>query len=140
MKDTSNLHQKVQELCDCYATTDPLKQMSEVKNEKDTDEAALKWVALAVLHGLNSNASKISLSRTDGGGVAVTAEYRTSELPSPGSDIGAEVIQAVKGITHLEGESGKTALAFGFRDNSFELKIKLKKEGGQEKVTISFPE
>ncbi len=31
MKDKRNLHLKVQELCDCYATSDPLKGMSLLK-------------------------------------------------------------------------------------------------------------
>ena len=58
MKEKRNLHLKVQELCDCYATTDPLKEMSNVKNDVDKDEAALKWLALAALHGVNHNAKK----------------------------------------------------------------------------------
>ena len=58
MKDTKSLHLKVQELCDCFATTDPLKEMSVVKNDADTQEAALKWLALAALHGVNNNAKK----------------------------------------------------------------------------------
>jgi len=28
MRDKQSLHLKVQEMCDCYATTDPLKEMS----------------------------------------------------------------------------------------------------------------
>jgi hypothetical protein len=47
MKDKRSLHLKVQELCDCYATTDPLKEMSIVKDDEDKDEAGLKWLALA---------------------------------------------------------------------------------------------
>ena len=47
MKEKWNLHLKIQELCDCYATTDPLKEMSNVKNDADKHEAALKWVALS---------------------------------------------------------------------------------------------
>ncbi len=31
MKEKRNVHLKVQELCDCYATNDPLKEMSVVK-------------------------------------------------------------------------------------------------------------
>jgi len=72
MKDTKSLHLKVQELCDCFATTDPLKEMSVVKDDADTQEAALKWLALAVLHGVNNNAKKISITRSDNGNVTVT--------------------------------------------------------------------
>ena len=55
MKEKRNLHLKVQEMCDCYATADPLKEMSIVKNDEDKEEAALKWLALATLHGINNN-------------------------------------------------------------------------------------
>ena len=64
MKDAGSLHQKVQGLCDCFATNDPLKEMSTVKNDTDTDEAALKWIALAILHGINSNAKEITISNS----------------------------------------------------------------------------
>ena len=53
MKDKSNFHLKVQDLCDCFATTDPLKEMSEIMEDQNREEAALKWLALAALHGIN---------------------------------------------------------------------------------------
>ena len=65
MKDKGSLHLKVQELCDCFATTDPLKEMSIVKNGADKEEAALKWLALAALHGVNNNADQISITKSD---------------------------------------------------------------------------
>ncbi len=139
MKDTGNVHQKVQDLCDCFATTDPLKGMSEIKDDADTDEAALKWIALAVLHGINSNAKEITITNTKSGGVKVTAEYRKAELPSPGGPIGEKIINAVRGITHIEDDKGEATLAFGIRNNSLDLKIKSKHEGKDEKVTIKFP-
>jgi hypothetical protein len=140
MKDTESVHKKVQELCDCFATADPLKEMSDVQNDADQDEAALKWLALAALHGVNHNAKKISVSRSDDGAVRVNAEYRKTELPTPGPDIGQKIIQAVRDITHLEGTEGKTALALGIRDSGLNLKVKLKSKGSKEKVTIEFPE
>jgi len=139
MKDTANLHQKVQGLCDCFATNDPLKEMSKVHKDTDTDEAALKWVALAVLHGINNNAKEITISNTKGDGVKVTAEYRKAELPSPGGPIGEKIINAVRELAHLEGNKAETTLAFGIRNNSMDLKIKSRHEGNDEKITIKFP-
>jgi len=139
MKDAANLHLKVQDLCDCFAATDPLKGMSEVKDDADTDEAALKWIALAVLHGINNNAKEITISSTKSDGVKVTAEYRRAELPSPGGPIGEKIIKAVRDISHLEGNKAETTLALGVRNNSMDLKIKSKHEGGDEKITIKFP-
>jgi hypothetical protein len=140
MKDTGSLHLKVQELCDCYATTDPLKEMSEITKDTDLDEAALKWLSLAALHGVNSNAKKIKMYVGNDGTVQVTAEYRPSELPSPGSDIGRKVVEALTDITHIEGGKGKTPLALGIRDSSIELKVKMKAKDGGNKISIKFPE
>jgi hypothetical protein len=140
MKDKENLHLKVQELCDCFATTDPLKEMSDIKGNADKNEAALKWLALAALHGVNNNAEKISITRSHDGNVTVTAKYHKKNLPSPGSEVAEKIIEAVTGITHIEGDKGKTPLALGIRDSSINLKIKLKTEDGGKKITIKFPE
>ena len=140
MKEKRNVHLKVQELCDCYATNDPLKEMSTVKNEGDKDEAALKWLALSALHGVNSNAETITITRSKDGDIDVTAKYRESELPSPGSDIGAKIIAAVREITHIEGEKGRTPLALGIRNDSIEIQVKMNSEEDKEKVTLNFPE
>ncbi len=140
MKEKRNLHLKVQELCDCYSTTDLLKEMSVIKDDADQDEAALKWVALAALHGINDNADSISISRYKDGKVTVTAKYRKSELPSPGSEVGQNVIQAVREITHLEGNKGKIPFSLGIRESSIDLTIKVKAKEDKERVTIKFPE
>ncbi len=140
MKDKGSLHLKVQEMCDCFATTDPLKEMSVVKDDADKEEAALKWLALAALHGVNNNAEKISVTRLDDGNVKVTAEYRKTDLPSPGSEVAEKIIETVIGITHIEGGEGKTPLALGIRDSSIDLSIKMKTKDGRKKVTIKFPE
>jgi hypothetical protein len=114
--------------------------MSDIKVEADKNEAALKWLALAALHGVNNNAEKISITRSDDGDVTVTAEYRKKDLPPPGSEIAEKIIEAVTGITHIEGDKGKTPLALGIRNSSIDLKIKMKKKDGGKKITIKFPE
>lgn len=140
MKDSGNLHLKVQELCDCYAANDPLKEMSEIQKDGDKTEAALKWLSLAALHGVNNNAKEIELRVGADGSVKVTAEYREAELPSPGTEIGNNIIEALGQITHIEGEKGKTQLALGIRDSSIDLRVKMKSKGDGKKVTIKFPE
>ena len=140
MKEKRNLHLKVQELCDCYATTDPLQEMSRLPNDQDKEEGALKWLALAALHGVNNNASKITIRRGAGDTVTVMAEYRRSELPSPGSEVGGNIFDAVREITHIEDTKGKTQLALGMRDSSIDVRIKVKEKHGQEQISIKFPE
>ena len=140
MKEKRNVHLKVQELCDCYATNDPLKEMSTIKNEGDKDEAALKWLALTALHGVNGNAEKITITRSRNSEISVTAKYRESELPSPGSDVGAKIMEAVREVTHIEGDKGSTPLALGIRNDSIELQVDMKSEEGKETASLKFPE
>ena len=116
MKDQRSLHLKVQELCDCFATSDPLQEMSRLPGESDKDEGALKWLALAVLHGINGNAKKISINKTEDGKVTVMAKYRKSELPSPGGEVGRRIFDAVKEVTHIDKDEGEMPLAVGVRD------------------------
>jgi hypothetical protein len=139
MKDSSSMHKQVQEMVDCYATTDPLKEMSTLSNVADADVAAVKWLALTALHGVNHNAEKISISHDEDGNMTVVAKYRPTELPSPGNDVGRNIFNAFRQMTHIDADKGKTALALGIRDSSIELNVKIKKETGGEKITIAFP-
>ncbi len=139
MKESNNPHLKVQELCDCYAEADPLKEMSDIIHEPVTEEAAMKWLALAILHGINSSAKKITLTQENKGPVEITAKYRTAHIPSPGDKTGAQILALLRTITHLDADKGKRTLAFGFRENSMELEVKIKKEDNSEKITIHFP-
>ena len=138
MKDMTTLHLRVQDLCSCYAQTDPLKEMSLLKKDTDKEEAALKWIALAVLHGVNMGAKQISISKGTDGAVKVIAEYKDAELPSPGSDIGKRAIKALRAITHIEEKKGESPLALGIRDSSLEVKVKAKQQDDAETVTLKF--
>ena len=140
MKEKRNLHLKVQELSDCFATTDPLREMSALINDADTDEAALKWLALSALHGITANAKKITIKKSSDGTVTVSAKYRRAVLPTPGNEVGDKIFQALREITHIEGDKGKTPLSLGIRGNSIDLGVKIKKDKEGEKVSIKFPE
>lgn len=139
MLDKRTLHMRVQEQCDCFATTDPLAEMAGLAGEKDTQEGALKWIALAVLHGIDRNAKKITLRRSADGKVCVSAKYRESELPAPPAGIGEKILDAVKGITHIEGDKGKTPVVIGIRDSSVEIEMKLEQDDGEEEIVLKFP-
>jgi hypothetical protein len=140
MRDKQSLHLKVQELCDFFATTDPLKEMSRLDRDEDKDEAALKWLSLAILHGISANAKKISISRSKKEDIKVVSEYRKGHLPNPGPEISQKIVEAVRGITHIEGAKGRIPLAVGFRDGSIELSVKVKKDEDGDSVSLKFPE
>jgi hypothetical protein len=138
MRDMESLHLEVIRLCDCYAETDPLREMAVLNKDKDKDEAALKWVALAVLHGVDRSAEEITLSKGADGSIKVAAEYRATELPTPGRDIGTKIIDSLRKIAHIEGAKGELPLALGIRDSNIEIKVKVKQDKTGEKVTLKF--
>lgn len=140
MKDKRGLHLRLQEMIDCYATADPLKEMDMMpKEEEDREEAALKWLALSILHGINAHAKKMSIYKSKEGDFKVTVEYRGSELPKPDESTASQIIPTVRGITYIEEDKGKVPLVVGIRNSSIEMGVKVKSEDGEEKVTLKFP-
>lgn len=140
MLDKRSLHVKVQEHADCFADTDLLAEMAGLVKEKDPGEGALKWLALAVLHGIDRNAEAISLTRDADGAISVTAKYRKTRLPDPPASIGSKVFDVVRDITHIEEDKGKMPVVIGVRDSSVELEIKLERSGKGEEVVLKFPD
>ncbi len=138
MRDMGTPHQRMQELCDCFVESDPRKEMALLGGDQDKEEAALKWLALAILHGVDRRAKTISLERTSDGRVKAEAEYRDRELPAPRAEIGAKVIEAARQISHIEEDKGETPLAVGIRGSSIEILMEVKRKAGEEKITLRF--
>ena len=140
MKEKRNLHLKVQEMCDCYSTSDPLKSMSQMAGEADSEEAAVKWLALAALHGINANASSITLFQGGDGSVRVVAEYRPANLPAPSKATAEKIMAVMREITHIEDDKGKLPLSLGIRGSSVDMKIKIKSNTDGNTLSFKFYE
>ena len=137
MKERGSLHQKVQELCDCFAESDTLAEMTHMQNAPATEENALKWLALAVVHGVGNSLREITLKK-DKKGVHVTGHAPDAALPAPSDETAAAVIDTLRQITHIDAAKGKSPLAFGFRGDSMTLQVKIKNEEKKQKATIQF--
>ena len=138
MKDSENLHQKIQELCDCFTETHPLREMSDLGG--NGVEEALKWIALVALHGVGRDAEEITLTQTREGEVNVRAVYREARLPAPRNGTVSKVFEVIRSITHLQGDKGQTDLALGIRDSSLDLKVTLADKGDHQALSIRFPQ
>jgi len=139
MKDSTSLHERVQSHIDCFGDSDPLSEMSLVQNDSDASEAAIKWLALAALHGITAGAQKIVLKHNKEGRTKVTAIYREAALPDPGDAVGGRIVDTLREITHLDQPKGALPLALGVRDSSIELRVKIKTGDHGQKVTLEFP-
>ena len=136
MKEKRNMHLRVQEMCDCFATSDPLEEMNRMTDETgDEEESAVKWLALAVLHGINSGLKEISISIDDEDKVRVKAEKR---LPAPNPGTAKAILAAVREVTHIEEDKGSLPVTLGIRDSSVELVFKVKTKEERDKVKIKF--
>jgi hypothetical protein len=140
MEDKRNLHLKVQEMTQCYASRDPLQAMSTLAGEADPEEAAVKWLALAVLHAVGAGAKKIELTLDPQGQAVVSAEYRPASLPSPGPRVAGLVLEAVQRILHLEGDKAKGLLALGLGNDNLEVRVKLQDQQGARQLSLKFGE
>lgn len=140
MQDKRNLQKKMQEQIDCFAGTDYLTQLGAVKNEPDKEQAPLKWLALAILYGINENAKKIKIEKNEDGSKRLIVEFRDFDLPSPGDDVVDLIFEDLRRMTHIDADKGKISLSVGVRDSSIELEAKLKREDGKEKIVLKFPE
>ncbi len=139
MQDKRNLHKKMQEQIDCFLGTDYLEELKAVKDEPDKEQAPLKWLALAILYGINERVEKIKIEKKENGKIRLVAKSPDFELPSPGDDVVNSIFDDLRKITHIESDKGEILLSVGIRDSSIELKTKVKKEDGKEKIELKFP-
>ncbi len=138
MEDKGNLHQKVQEMARCHGSQDPLKEMSKLAAEADPQEAAVKWLALAVLHAVAAGAEKVRLAVGADGAVTVRATYNEAVLPSPGTAVGERVLAAAREMLAMEGDKAEGLLAFGLGNDNLEIRVKYKAEKGRRQLTLKF--
>lgn len=136
------LHQKLIEMCDCYLDTDfpaQLRQAAAAKGS-DSQEEALKYLALALLHGLTLRAEKLSFKRRKNDlSVTVSADGEKNSLPAPSPAMFAKIIALMRAILHSEAAKEKTDLALGLRSGEVELQVKVEEEGDKESLKIKFP-
>ena len=138
MRDMGSPHKRMQELCDCYAETDPLKEMALLSRDR-TRKSRPQMAGPGGSAWCRPKREKdISGKELRMEAVRVVAEYRDTELPAPDKEIGRKIIDAARQITHIEGTKGEIPLAIGIRDSSIEIRVKVKEEDGAEKITLKF--
>ena len=137
--DNQTTHTKVLEMTECCVEPDTLKEMSRIRNDKDVVDASTKWLSLATVHGISSNANEISIVKSPDGNIKVVAEYRLTELPSPGPIVGDKIIQDIRNIIQQENDSGVSLLTIDVQEGSIDLQVTVDEEGNEESITLLFP-
>lgn len=137
------LHKRIIDMCDCYLDADHLAAMRAMigKEPDDVEEAAIKYLALAILHGLTGAARKISIKRR-AEKVSVSIENdedETTTLPEPNRLVIERLIDIMGRVMHIEGEKAKMPLALGLKNGQFDVEVKLERKEGKESLKIRFP-
>jgi hypothetical protein len=138
-----NYHKRLQEMCDCYLETDFRSELATMVSHKsaDLEEAAIKYLGLAIMYAITERATKLSFKKKGEGATEVTVKAEKEiELPAPQQDLAEEIVAIMRAITHIEGDKGETPLALGLRSGDLELQVKVKREEGKESFKLSFPE
>jgi hypothetical protein len=138
-----NLHQKLLEMCDCYMETDFERQLAGMSGSTPADlqENAVKYLALAIMYGVTEKADKLEIKRKKR---EITTRLKTIDgkikLPPPADELFTEVIALIRGILHLDSESGKSFLSLGLRNSRLDLQVKLKEKEDKSSLKITFPD
>jgi len=147
-----NLHLKLQEYCSCYMDTDPKAELEAISKEGaegdatgDPQEVALKFLALAILYGINEKADKIKLTRKEKEKDKVEVSFKVKgeekyKLSPPSSHLSDQIFEVMRAITHLEEDKASEPLSLGIGNDSIELGIELKRKEDKESLKIIFPE
>lgn len=142
-KDERNYHLRLQEFADCFMETDFRKELEAASRgvsgdpSGDPEELALKFLALAILYGVDEDARRISFRKTGGGEVRLQAADRP--LPSPGLAMAERIISIARSITHLEEDRGEVPVSLGLRNDRLEVTFQFDRRAGGETFSILLP-
>lgn len=148
MKDTRNLHQRLQEYADCYLEGDPQRELKEICKKgiegdatQDLTEVALKYLSLALLLGVEHQAESILIKRKGDvhGSCRIVGDTEV-RVPKPPAGLTREMIGIVRCITDVEKDNGKATLIFGLRNDQLELSVDVKRADGAEELVLGLPQ
>ena len=142
LKDSRNLHVRLQEMCDCYMDTDYEKELEAIASQKseEIEEDSLKYLALSIMFTLTEGGRKLSIKRKKGEDKVTVKSEEKKALPSPSPEITEKIFEIMRSITHLEDKKGKEPFSLGIRDSRLELEVTLKKKDHEESLKFSFTE
>jgi hypothetical protein len=137
-----NLHLKLMEMCDCYLGTDYAATIQKVADgpSADTQEDALRYLALALLYTLTEEASQLSLKRKkDKVTVTIKHDNEKIALRPPARPVFNTIISMMRTILHLEEDKGGMALTLGLKNDQIEVQVKIERTTDKETLKVKFP-
>ena len=141
-KITLSYHLKLQEMCDCYLETDfwgAMKGMGGIET-KDSEEDAIKYLALAIMYGITQKAEKLSLKKK---GDEITIKIKNGEkeiLPPPSGVVLDKAFEIMRAILHIEEDKGEMDFSLGLRSGEVNVIVKVVRKDDKQSLKIKFPQ
>ena len=139
----SNLHLKLMEMCDCYLNTDYAATLQKVADapSTDTQEEALRYLALALLFTLSEKSRQLSLKRKkDKITVTIKHDAEKIALRPPTRPVFDRIIAIMRSILHLDEDKGGLPLTLGLKNDQIEVQVKIERTADKETLKVKFPE
>ena len=139
MKDSKSLHLKLQEYADCFSESEAARELAEISKKGvggditgDLTEVAMKYLASAILRGIEEGAQKLQITRE-----CRLLGKKEIILPSPPAGLAQAMISIVRCITDLEADVGESRLAYGVRNDRLDIDVSVHKAGEKESLGLS---
>lgn len=148
MIDANSLQLRLQGYVDCFAETDPESGLREIHAKGvggdptgDLTEVALKYLALGILHGIDQGASRLMIESegTMNGSCRLAGGSLDIRLPAPPTGLARRMIDIFRCIAGMERDSGTGRIAFGFRNDRFDLDFEVSKDRDRQELSIRLP-
>lgn len=136
-----NYHLKLQEMCDCYMETDFLGAMQDMSGieTKDSEEDAIKYLALAVMYAITKKAEKLSFKKK---GDEIKTKIKNGEteiLPPPSGAVLDKAFEIMRAILHIEEDNGEMDFSLGLRSGEVNVIVKFTRKYDKQSLKIKFP-
>jgi len=139
MVDANSLQLRLQGYADCFAETDFESELRQIQAKGvggdptgDLTEVALKYLALCILHGINQGASHLTIE-SEG------TMNGSCRLIAPPTGLARRMIEILRCIAGMEQDSGTAKIAFGFRNDRFDLDFQATTDRNRQEILIRLP-
>ncbi len=138
-----NYHLRLIEMCECHLETDYASALQKLADSsgQESEEDALKYLALALLYAVTEKADTLSLKQKKG---KITVTLKTDgdkvSLRHPKRALFDKIISIVRAILHFDKDKDSLPLCLGLRNVQLDLLVKIERTGDKESLKFKLPD
>lgn len=138
-----NYHLRLIEMCECHLETDYASGLQKLADSpgQESEEDALKYLALALLYALTEKADTLSLKRKKEK-ITVTLKNNGEKvsLRHPKRALFDKIVSIVRSILHFDKDKESLPLCLGLQNAQLDLLVKFERTSDKESLKFKFPD